>query len=59
MTIEGSELEKIADTVVASIHVDIDAKKLDDLSAERQRLNIIIVGQPDIALESLLAERRR
>lgn len=59
MCMEGDELKAIADAVVTAIHVDEDAVNLEALLAERLRLNVLIGSQPDIALEGLLADRRR
>ena len=59
MTIEGEELRRITDAVVASVYVDEDADQLEQLREERLRLNVMIGSQPNLALENLLAERRR
>jgi hypothetical protein len=59
MVLDGEELIKIADAVATPVHVDDDATLLEQLLAERQRLNVVIRSQPDMALEHLLGERRR
>lgn len=59
LSVDGDELEQIADAAVTTVHVDSDAGKLHELLAEKQRINLVIKLQPSAALESLLSERRR
>jgi len=59
MSVDGEELQKIADGAVTAVHRDPDDGKLDALTAERRRLNVLTRSTPELALGSLLAERRR
>ena len=59
LSIDGDALNEVADAVVTAVHVDEDASRLDELCRERTRLNMVVRSQPDIAVDSLLAERRR
>jgi hypothetical protein len=59
LTVEGAELQQIAGGLFTSVHIDEDAGRLDQLLAEQRRINIVIRSTPPLALESLLADRRR
>ena len=59
MSIEGEALQKAVNSAVVGVHRDADAEKLEQLHAERRRLVVITRSTPDLALDELLAERRR
>ena len=59
ITIGKEEAQGVADAVVTSLHRDADADKFEKLAADRDRLNVLIRSTPPLALESVLAERRR
>lgn len=53
------EPQHIVAKTVAKLHRNQDQDKLERLRAEKTRLGIMIASPPDIALQSLVAERKR
>lgn len=58
-SIDDQEIKAAADAVTAAKHQDPDADRLNQLAAELQKLNVLIISAPELALQSIVGQQQR